>query len=345
MATVHTFSIDIGWDLLAALSTLDRFDAEWTAIEKREGRSLKQLRSVATVKSTGASTRIEGSKMSDQEVDALLRDLHIERLTDRDAQEVAGYFEVLDLIIESFADISLTEQTIKSLHKRLLAHAPRDAWHAGDYKQVSNSVEATRPDGTKEIIFRTALPGMETEQAMRSLLDWYHTDEQTHPLIKCAAFCYDFVSIHPFQDGNGRLSRLLSTLLMLQHGYHWIQYISFEHEIEARKSEYYRVLRACQALRPGEPIDAWVGFYLDALTTLRTKLNAKLETDGVDQGLSPRERSILVFIEDHPGSRSGEIAERLGIPSPTVKRILTDLMFKGLIERFGAGPGTNYSVA
>jgi Fic family protein len=345
MDTVHTLRLGIDWKLISILSQVDRFDGEWSTIEKKEGRSLKQLKSVATVRSVGASTRIEGSKMSDQEVDVLLKDLKIEKLVDRDSQEVAGYFDVLDTISESYENISITENSIKHLHNQLLRHSDKDDWHKGDYKQVSNSVEATLPEGTKQIVFQTTPPGIETEQAMRSLINWYNSDNETHALVKSSIFCFEFLSIHPFQDGNGRLSRLLSTLLLLKHGYRWIQYVSFEHEIEHRKTEYYSVLRNCQSRRPNEEINEWITFYFDALSNIQTQLKNKLYSEGVEQELSPRERSILVFISDHPGSKSGEVSQKLDIPSPTVKRILAELTSKGLLEKFGAGPGTNYSIS
>lgn len=344
MNTVHTLRLSIDWKLISILSKVDRYDAEWTTIEKKEGRSLKQLKSVATVRSVGASTRIEGSRMSDQEVDVLLKDLKIEKLVDRDSQEVAGYFDVLDTISESYNNISISESSIKSLHNQLLRHSQKDSWHKGNYKQVSNSVEAVLPDGNKQTVFQTTPPGIETEEAMRSLIDWYNSDFETHALVKSSVFCYEFVSIHPFQDGNGRLSRLLSTLLLLKHGYKWIQYVSFEHEIEHRKAEYYRVLRACQAQRPNEVINEWIRFYFDALSNIQTQLKAKLEDEGVEKLLSPREKSILVFIADHPGCRSGQISQKLDIPSPTVKRTLSEMTSKGLIQKYGSGPGTNYSI-
>jgi Fic family protein len=344
MNTVHTLRLSIDWKLISILSKVDRYDAEWTTIEKKEGRSLKQLKSVATVRSVGASTRIEGSRMSDQEVDILLKDLKIEKLVDRDSQEVAGYFDVLDTISESYNNISISESSIKSLHNQLLRHSQKDSWHKGNYKQVSNSVEAVLPDGNKQTVFQTTPPGIETEEAMRSLIDWYNSDFETHALVKSSVFCYEFVSIHPFQDGNGRLSRLLSTLLLLKHGYKWIQYVSFEHEIEHRKAEYYRVLRACQVQRPNEVINEWIRFYFDALSNIQTQLKAKLDDEGVEKLLSPREKSILVFIADHPGCRSGQISQKLDIPSPTVKRTLSEMTSKGLIQKYGSGPGTNYSI-
>ena len=155
MEKVHTLKITIGWEFINEISKVDRFDASWTSIEKREGQSLKQLKSIATVRSVGASTRIEGSKMSDTEVDVLLKELEIEKLNDRDSQEVVGYFEVLDIISESHEGIAITGNSIKGLHNTLLKYSEKDQWHKGDYKQHSNSVEATIPDGTKQIIFET----------------------------------------------------------------------------------------------------------------------------------------------------------------------------------------------
>lgn len=340
----YTFKLNIDWELIRLISQIDRFDATWASIEKKEGQSLKQLKLFATVRSVGASTRIEGSKMSDVEVEALLKDIDITKIKDRDSQEVLGYFETLDLLSESYRDIDITEGSLKNLHNFLLKHSKKDEWHKGDYKQHSNVVEATLPDGTRHTVFQTTDVGYPTEDAMRKLLDWYNQDTETHPLVKCALFSYEFLSIHPFQDGNGRLSRLLSTLLMLKQGYHWIQYVSFEHEIENRKSEYYRVLRTCQSNRPNEDVTEWISFFFNALSNIQKKLMKKLESKNIEIKLSPREKSILTFIENNSGCKSGRIAEKLGIPNPTVKRILPGLVKNNLIEKFGKGPGTNYSI-
>lgn len=340
---VFTFKINLGWELLSLVSQIDRFDASWTSIEKKEGQSLKQLKSIATVRSVGASTRIEGSKMSDEEVEVLLKNIDITKIEDRDSQEVVGYFETLDLISESFQKIDITESNLKNLHNILLKYSTKDEWHKGNYKQHSNAVEATYPDGTKQIIFQTTEAGFPTQDAMRLLVDWYHMDNRTHPLVKCAVFTYEFVSIHPFQDGNGRLSRLISTLLLLKNGYKWIQYVSFEHEIESRKTEYYRVLQNCQSQRPNENVSEWINFFLGSLKNIQEQLMKKLEVKGVEAQLSPREKSIITFIGNNAGCKSGDIAKKLGIPSPTVKRILPNLISKNLIEKYGTGPGTNYT--
>jgi Uncharacterized conserved protein len=339
---VFNFNLNVDWKLINLISMIDRFDSQWTAIERREGQSLKQLKSIATVRSVGASNRIEGNRMTNEEIDVLLKNIDITKLTDRDSQEVIGYFDVLDLISESSENITVTENNIKSLHNSLMKYSTKDEWHKGDYKQHSNVVEATFIDGTRQTIFQTTEAGFATEEAIKQLIDWYNSETEVHAIIKCAAFVYDFLSIHPFQDGNGRLSRLLSTLLLLKNGYKWIQYVSFEHEIESRKSEYYQALRACQVQRPNEDITVWINFFLNALCNIQTQLMKKLEQSGAETQLSPREKAILTIIQNYLGIKSGEIAEKLAIPNPTVKRILLGLQNKGMIEKQGNGKATVY---
>jgi Fic family protein len=341
---VYNFKLQIDWKLINLISEIDRFDANWTAIERREGQSLKELKSIATVRSVGASNRIEGNRMSDEEVDVLLQKNDITKLTDRDSQEVVGYFEVLDLISASYENISVTESHIKSLHHSLMKYSAKDEWHKGNYKLHNNAVEASLPDGTKQIIFQTTESGFATEDSMRALLHWYNSETEVHTLIKVASFVYDFLSVHPFQDGNGRLSRLISTLLLLKNGYKWIQYVSFEHEIENRKNEYYQVLRSCQAQRPNEDVTVWIQFFLNCLSNIQSQLLSKLQKSGMETQLSPKEKSIYTIIQNRPNIQSGEIAVKLAIPAPTVKRILSELLNKGVIEKQGNGRNVSYTI-
>jgi Fic family protein len=341
---IYTLKLKLDWKLAAEISKVDRFDASWIAIAKKEGQTLKQLRSIATVRSVGASTRIEGSKMSDEEVEVLISKLSVSKLKERDAQEVAGYFEAMDTISENYPNIEITESSIKNLHNILCKHNEKDAWHRGDYKKHSNVIEATSPTGEKQLIFQTTDPGIATADAMRHLIAWYNADLETHSVIKAALFVYDFLSIHPFQDGNGRLSRLLGTLLLLKDGYTWIQYVSFEHEIEHRKSEYYKQLMQAQRQRPGEDVYPWAMFFLDCLLTISGHLLEKLNVHGDIAQLVPREKAIYTFIENRPGSKSGDIAAKIAVPLPTVKRILNALVKLKLITKQGTGPGTSYSL-
>lgn len=341
---VYHFNLNIDWKLINLISEIDRFDANWTAIERREGQSLKELKSIATVRSVGASNRIEGNKMSDEEVDVLLQKIDITKLTDRDSQEVVGYFEVLDLISESFSTIQLIEKHIKSLHNSLMKFSTKDQWHKGNYKKHSNAVEASFPGGARQIIFQTTEAGFATEDAVRELINWYNTETEVPPLIKIASFVYEFLSIHPFQDGNGRLSRLITTFLLLKNGYKWIEYVSFEHEIENRKSEYYQVLRSCQAQRPNEDVTEWIIFFLSCLLNMQRQLMEKLNKSNVETQLSPKEKLIFTLIQNRSNLQSGEISEKLAIPLPTVKRILSGLTIRGLIDKQGSGRNVSYTI-
>lgn len=341
---VYNFKVDIDWKLIKLISEIDRFDANWTAIERKEGQSLKELKTIATVRSVGASNRIEGNRLSDEEVDVLLRETDITKLTDRDAQEVVGYFEVVDLISQSYENIAVTESHIKSLHNGLMKYSDKDQWHKGNYKKHSNVVEASFPDGTRQVIFQTTEAGFATEDAMRQLVTWYASEAEVPTLIKVASFVYELLSIHPFQDGNGRLSRLISTLLLLQNGYKWIEYVSFEHEVENRKHEYYQALRSCQAQRPNEDITEWVQFFLSCLSNIQTQLMRKLSKHGSETQLSPKEKSIYTLVQSRPNIQSGEIAQRLEIPIPTVKRLVAGLMKKGMLEKQGNGRNVSYTI-
>lgn len=339
---VYVFKINLDWELIGLISEIDRFDASWTSIERVERQNLKQLKSIATVRSVGASTRIEGSKLTDEEVDVLLKNIDITKLEDRDSQEVVGYFESMDIISDTFDDIRVSVGDIKNLHNILMKHSTKDSWHKGDYKQHSNAVEARYPDGRSQIIFQTTEPGFATEDAMNKLIAWYHKEKSIHPLVKCAVFTYEFLSIHPFQDGNGRLSRLLSSLLLLKNSYKWIQYVSFEHEIESRKAEYYKVLRSCQAQRPDENISDWVNFFFDALKNIQIQLMQKLQLHHTDEQLLPREKLIINFIQNHPGCKSGAIAKGLNISRTIVIRVISVLIEKNKIEKLGTGSATQY---
>jgi Fic family protein len=341
---IYNFSLELTMALLNDISKIDRFDATWHAIEKREGISLKQLKKMATVRSVASSTRIEGSKLTDKEVEILIENINFKNLTERDEQEVAGYFEAVNIISDENWNIDITEGNIRNLHNILMQYCEKDKWHRGKYKQVSNAVEATYPDGSKQIVFKTAEPGYETQLAMKNLLDWYHNDKETLPIIKTAFFIYDFLSIHPFQDGNGRLSRLLTTLLLLRQGYSWIEYVSFEHEIENRKKEYYSVLMQTQRQRPNEKLDKWLHFFLNSLNVIQTQLMQKLKKQNKATIKNPREKEIIALVGSYPGIRSGEIAKRLNLNLSTTKKILSSMAERNLILKSGIGKGTNYSV-
>jgi len=339
---IYNFKLELKWKHLELLRQIEKFELKWNSFQQRESSSLKQLKTLATIQSTGSSTRIEGSKLSNKQVQILIENIGISQFDDRDSQEVIGYYNTLDIITKDPTNLRISQSSIKNLHNVLLKQSLKDQWHKGQHKQHSNAVQASFPDGSTEIIFRTTEPGIATEEAMKSLVKWFNGKDEINPIIKSASFVYEFLSIHPFQDGNGRLSRLLTTLLLLQYGYKWIEYVSFEHEIERKKKKYYQALRNCQAQRPNENISEWIEFFLSSLLNLTEKLNKKLEISA--STLTPKQKSVYIFICNNPETKVGEILLRTDISRATVKRVITKLIELDLIEKNGRGAGTNYKM-
>ncbi|MCB9081963.1 MAG: Fic family protein [Lewinellaceae bacterium] len=330
------------------LSLIDTFKGAWQEIEHKEARYLKELRQMATVASVGSSTRIEGAKMTDAEIGKLLKSVKINKLERRDEQEVVGYYDALQVILENYQDIELSERYIHQLHGILLKHSNKDQAHKGGYKQLSNKVVANYPDGTQKVIFNTTEPHL-TQGEIQQLLAWTTgaiKAEEIHPLIIVGAFVYEFLSIHPYQDGNGRLSRLLTTLLLIQQGYAFVQYISFEHVIELRKDEYYKALMHGQMKRytDDEKIDEWLTFFLGCMIDLTKRLEQKYLTySKIKLELNERQKSILAFIKQEKTTKVGAIEKALsGESRNTIKKDLSYLLKEGLILRTGSGRGVQY---
>jgi len=183
------------------------YNNEWSADHDLDSDLLFQLRELATVQSIGSSTRIEGSSLTDEEVNSLLQGMQTQKLKTRDEEEVAGYFHTLELVLNDFEGIPINANYVRGLHKELLQFSSKDRHHLGNYKQLTNRVVATMKDGTQRTIFKTTEP-MFVDQEMTDLFEWYNSNksgDKYHPLIVIGAFIYEFLTIHPFQDGNGRL--------------------------------------------------------------------------------------------------------------------------------------------
>lgn len=342
-----SFSIEIYQKIMQKLSVIDTFKGSWNAVEHKESHYLKELRKIATVESIGSSTRIEGATLTNEEVEKLLKSVKVSKLETRDEQEVIGYYEALQVILDNYEDIPLTESYIHQLHGILMKHSKKDQSHKGRYKQLSNQVVANYPDGAQKMIFRTTEPHLTTPE-MQSLIQWTDLmlkDQLMPQLMVIAIFVYEFLSIHPYQDGNGRLSRLLTTLLMLKCSYKFIQYVSFEHVIEANKDEYYRVLMEGQKDRYNgkEKIDRWIFYFLDSLITLTKRLEAKYETySKLKTVLNERQRKVMEFMKENGTAQIGEVEEVISYSRNTLKKDLQYLVKEGLLLMTGSGRGTRY---
>ena len=326
------------------------YNGKWNSIERQENIYLKELRKIATIESIGSSTRIEGGTLTDKEIEELLNNLKITKLKTRDEQEVIGYYDTLKIIYENYKNIRLTENYIKQLHQNLLRHSDKDTRHRGQYKSLSNKVVANYPGGIQKVIFNTTDVHL-VENEMRDLINW--TNEQfekkeIHPLIIISNFVYEFLSIHPFQDGNGRLSRLLTTLLLLQHDYMFIQYVSFENLIEKTRKEYYQALMEGQKNRnkENENISKWVLYFLDKLNILTQRLDAKYDVFKSKGGyLNERQKEIREYLKENQPLKISDLAKKFeNININTLKKDLQYMKKEQIIKGVGKGKGTVYII-
>lgn len=346
---VTTDTIRITPQLLALLSELDEFKGAWRALGTLVPECLGALRRIATIESIGSSTRIEGSRLSDREVEALLGRVDIKAFASRDEQEVAGYAEVMETVLQSWADISLTENHLKQLHRDLLRHSDRDERHRGEYKTLRNDVGAFDADGRMVgIVFETATP-FDTPRRTRELLEWLQAvraDTQLHPLLVVAVFVVVFLAIHPFQDGNGRLSRVLTTLLLLQAGYAYVPYSSLESVIENSKEAYYLALRQTQGTLDSEAPDwqPWLLFFLQALQQQKRRLDGKMAREKSAVALSALAVQMLDYAREHGRVSTRDMVREHGASSNTVKSTFGSLLQKGLLVRHGGGRSTWYAL-
>ena len=351
------FDFSTNQKILNLIAKIDLYKGKWNTIEKKENIYLKELRRIATIESIGSSTRIEGGTLTDDEIKDLLKDVKITKLKTRDEQEVIGYYDTLKIIYENYKYIKLSESYIKQLHQMLLKHSDKDTRHRGNYKSLSNKVVANYPGGIQKVIFDTTDVHL-VEYEMQRLINW--TNEQfdkaeIHPLIIIANFIYEFLSIHPFQDGNGRLSRLLTTLLLLQNDYLFIQYVSFENLIEKTKKEYYSALMEGQKNRnpskaghskENENISKWTLYFLSRLYELTQKLDVKYDVYKSKGGyLTERQKQIRDFIKKNQPMKISDIAKHFNeININTLKKDLQYMKREKLIDSVGKGKGTIYII-
>ena len=347
---IKTDSIRITPEFLAIIAECDEFKGAWRALGALAPERLNALRHVATIESIGSSTRIEGAKLSDREVERLLSDLKINSFITRDEQEVAGYAETMGTIFEVWPHIPLTENHIKQLHRDLLRHSEKDDRHRGGYKTLPNSVVAFDETGQQiGIIFETASP-FDTPRLMAELVEWYIEARETrrlHPLLLIAVFVVVFLEIHPFQDGNGRLSRILTTLLLLQAGYTYVPYSSLESVIENSKEAYYLALRQTQGtIRTDTPNwQPWILFFLQALAQQKRRLAAKVEREKITLATLPElAAQIIEQARQHGRVTIGEMAKVTGASRNTLKVHFRRLVEQGHLNRHGAGKGSWYAL-
>ena len=334
-------------EIWSKIAKIDEIKGRWTGGLRLSPQILGRLKKSVLVTSSGASTRIEGAKLSDEEVESLIQGVKPGKWESRDEQEVRGYYELLNNVFDTWRTLSFSESAIKHFHKELLKYVEKDERHRGEYKRGENSVKMFDAEG-KEIgvVFETT-PAYLTPKKMQELVSFTLTaleEKKTHPLLVIGNFIVEFLRIHPFQDGNGRLSRILTNLLFLKKDYAYVLYVSHEKLIEDNKENYYMALRRSQKSfgTDNENIAPWLDFFLTMLLKQSEMALELMESEQVEKLLSPKQLAIWEYIQSVTEATPSEIAEKTGVARPTVNQALTRLLKMERIEKIGSGRGTRY---
>ncbi len=338
---------NISQNLWAIINQIDELKGHWIGGATLNPQALGRLKRSVLVTSSGASTRIEGAKLSDEDIEKMMRGLSMQKFADRDKQEVQGYYELLDNVFNAADKIPFTESSIKHLHKELLKYVEKDKLHRGEYKKTENRVEMINEAGESIGVLFDTTPAWLTPKQMQELVEWTREAiylKEIHPLLIIANFLVEFLNIHPFQDGNGRLSRVLTNLLLLQTGYAYVPYVSHEKLIEDNKAEYYVALRKSQkTFKTENPnITPWLEFFFNILLVQSKQAIELLSKENVEKLFSPKQLAVWRYLLQVVEATPGEIAKNTKVARPTVSQALDTLLRLKKVERIGQGRTTRY---
>jgi len=337
---------DAIWSIIAKI---DQLQGQWVAGAKLNPQLLGRLKRSVLITSTGASTRIEGARLSDKDVEKMIKGLSIQKFADRDKQEVRGYYEILENIFNAWQKLHLNTSTVKHMHSELLKYADKDELHRGEYKKKENKVAMVMPNGDiGPIIFDTTDAYM-TPSEMQELLDWTNfafEEGKYHNLLIIANFIVEFLKIHPFEDGNGRLSRVLTNMLLLKAGYEYVPYVSHEKLIENNKPEYYLALRNSQNTlnSKDETIMPWLEFFFSLFLEQSQMAIELLSKENIEKILSPKQLLVWNYVQENSGTSVSDIADGTSVARATVRQAVEVLLKLKKIERLGQGRATRYKV-
>ena len=329
------------WDneVINYLSLIHEYKGKQSLYMQQKPSELKRLVEIAKVQSTEASNSIEGIRTTETRLRQLMSERTVPR--NRDEKEIAGYRDALNIVHENFDYIPLTPNYILQLHKILLSHT--DSGFGGSFKKVQNYISATDEAGKRFTLF-TPLAPYETPEAMQEICDEYNHaigEGRVDPLLIIPVFIHDFLCIHPFLDGNGRMSRLLTTLLLYRAGYEIGKYISLEAKIAKNKDAYYAALEDSQ-IGWHEQQDDPTAFVKYLLSTI---IAAYRDFDDRIQIVSP---TSLDTVKNAIESKLGKFTKKdildlcPSLSASTVERHLKKLTAEGELEKLGGGRTTMY---
>ncbi|VAW86730.1 Fic family protein [hydrothermal vent metagenome] len=349
LSTRLQFSAQLVEEIYSKIAEIDAVKNTFRLTHTLLPQTIERLTHSVIVTSTGASNRIEGNKLSDDEVETLYKSMRIKSFRTRDEQEVTGYLEVLQTVFENYSDIPITESSILQLHKNMLTFSDKDQRHMGQYKFGSNRVEAKDQNGNAIGVIFDPTPPHLTQKEMQELVAWYGWASEAkfkHPLILIASFIFEYLAIHPFQDGNGRTSRLLVNLMLLQHGYSFASLVSHEKLIEQSKVDYYLALNKTQKSwkSDNEDLSAWLVYLFDIFHEQAVEAQKILESDQFEYLLSEKQMEFWQWAKEQKTFSRKTAVEALGFAPRTVEDITKKLLDMKKLERLGQGRATRYRV-
>lgn len=334
-------------DIWSKITQIEELKGRWIAGSMLSPQTLGRLKRSVLITSSGASTRIEGAKLSDEDIEKMLRGISIQKFSNRDEQEVQGYYELLQNVFNSFGDSQFNENLIKHFHKELLKYVEKDQLHRGNYKTEENKVEMINEVGQSIGVLFDTTPAYLTPKKMNELVEWTKQaleEKKYHPLLIIGNFIVEFLNIHPFKDGNGRISRILVNLLLLQQGYLYVPYVSHEKLIEDNKPDYYLALRQSQKTfkTNKENIVPWLDFFLTIFLEQSKMAIELLTSENIDALLSPKQLAVWHFLQTVNEATPNEIAKKTNVARPTINQVLNKLLQLKKIERIGEGAAIRY---
>lgn len=334
---------DIKWDseILSLVASIYRYQGKQELYLKQRPNELEKLIDIAKIQSTESSNKIEGIVTTSVRLKQLLEEKTTPR--NRNEQEIVGYRDVLDIIHENFDVIPISRNYILQMHKILYSHMNNPL--AGKTKNVQNYISATYPDGHSEVLF-TPLSPFETPGALDLICDEYNRvigNFEVEPIIMIPIFIHDFLCIHPFNDGNGRLSRLLTTLLLYKNGFYVGRYISLESLIAKDKAAYYEALNKAGInwQNGNEDIVPFIKYLLGIILAAYKAFDDRFSI--VEDKLSAVEmvrKAISQKIGRFSKQDIRELCPSLSISS--IEGSLRKLVEEGELRREGVGRSTKY---
>lgn len=334
-------------DIVSKIAQIDELKGRWITGAQLSPQVLGRLKRSTLIASTGASTRIEGARLSDEDVEKLMRGLNIQKFTNRDNQEVKGYYELLENVFNAWKQIKFNENAIKHFHQELLKYVEKDQGHRGEYKKQENKVQMINEAGQAVGILFDTTPSYLTPKEMQELIEWTGqalAEKKYHPLLVIGNFLVEFLKIHPFTDGNGRLSRVLTNLLLLKEGYLYMPYVSHEKLVEDNKPDYYIALRRSQKTFKTKKADitSWLNFFLTIFLKQSLMAVELLSKEKIEKLLSEKQLAVWHYLQKIGEAGTGEIVKNTKIARPTVKQALEVLLKLKKIERVGLGRSARY---